>query len=156
MNEQEKSTHLWFLNTLVKVCNSCSTGKDGISMLEHRAPFHDSPPMHIHHKEDEVFHILEGTFIFKIHEEERKLAAGNTLLMPKGVPHSYRIDSSEGGHWITVTTKGDFENLVLAISRPALQIRLPEASGVPSAEDQKFLSQKAAEFNIEIVGPPLH
>jgi mannose-6-phosphate isomerase-like protein (cupin superfamily) len=156
MNEQEKSTHLWFLNTLVKVCNSWSTGNDGISMLEHRAPFHDSPPMHIHHTEDEVFHILDGAFIFKMKHEERKLTAGDTLLMPKGVPHSYLVDSPEGGHWITVTTKGDFEKLVLAISRPALQIQLSEPSGIPSAEDQKFLSQKAAEFNIEIVGPPLH
>lgn len=156
MNKQEKSTHLWFLNTLVKVCNSYSAGNDGISMLEHRAPFHDSPPMHIHHTEDEVFHILDGTFFFKANNEERRIAAGDTLLMPKGIPHSYRIDSSGGGHWITVTTKGDFEKLVLAISRPALQIRLPEPTGMPSAEDQEFLSKKAAEFNIEIVGPPLH
>jgi mannose-6-phosphate isomerase-like protein (cupin superfamily) len=156
MTHQKNSTYLWFLNTLVKVCNSFSGGTDGISMLEHRAPYHDSPPMHIHRTEDEVFHILEGEFFFMVNDAESRIGPGDTLLIPKGAPHVYRIDSQEGGHWFTITTHGDFEKFVLAMSRPAEQIRLPEPAGMPSPEAQKMLSEKAAEFHIEIVGPPLH
>ena len=52
---------LWFLNTRVAIRISALDGADGISVLEHRASFGDSPPLHIHHDEDEIFHVLEGT-----------------------------------------------------------------------------------------------
>jgi uncharacterized cupin superfamily protein len=82
----DPTKHLWFLNTLVMVRVSQSDGQDGISILEHRAPHGDSPPLHIHHTEDEVFHILEGEFRLKISEPEYRLSAGEILLAPKGVP----------------------------------------------------------------------
>jgi quercetin dioxygenase-like cupin family protein len=50
---------LWFLNTYVTIRISSRDGSDGISVLEHRASQGDSPPLHIHHDEDEIFHVLE-------------------------------------------------------------------------------------------------
>ncbi|GAA6758816.1 cupin domain-containing protein [Thermus oshimai] len=49
---------LWFFNTLVHLWVSEVEGQDGLSVLEHRAPFGDSPPLHVHHTEDEVFVVL--------------------------------------------------------------------------------------------------
>ncbi len=57
--------HFWFLNTLVSVRIAQADGSDGISVLEHRAPYGDSPPLHVHHTEDEIFQIVEGTFRFQ-------------------------------------------------------------------------------------------
>lgn len=53
-------TGIWFLNTLVHVRVAHADGNDGLSILEHRAPFGDSPPLHIHHTEDEALLILDG------------------------------------------------------------------------------------------------
>ena len=53
---------LWFLNTLVSIRVSAQKGSDSLSVLEHRAPFGDSPPLHLHQTEDEVFYVLEGEF----------------------------------------------------------------------------------------------
>ena len=50
--------HLWFLNTRVTARVSYRDGTDGISVLEHQAPHGDSPPLHVHRNEDEVFHVL--------------------------------------------------------------------------------------------------
>jgi uncharacterized cupin superfamily protein len=33
-------------------------------VLEHRVPHGDSPPLHVHRNEDEVFHVLEGELRF--------------------------------------------------------------------------------------------
>ena len=55
---------LWFLNTRVTIRVSYTDGADGISVLEHWAPHGDSPPLHVHEHEDEIFHILEGAFRF--------------------------------------------------------------------------------------------
>ena len=96
----------WFLNTLVTVRLGVSESQDGISVLEHQAPFGDSPPLHIHHTEDEVFHILEGEFRFQLSGEQQRHGPGAIVLAPKGSPHTYRIESRQGGRWLTVTAHG--------------------------------------------------
>src|SRR3954452_11263777 len=55
--------HLWFLDTLVIVRVGHDQGGDGISVLERRAPCGDSPPLHLHHGEDEAFYVLEGELL---------------------------------------------------------------------------------------------
>ena len=151
-----QANNLWFLNTWVTVRVSGSDGQDGISILEHRAPHGDSPPLHIHHTEDEIFHVLEGEFLFKIGEQGYRLGAGEMLLAPKGIPHQYLVESVQGGHWLTVTVPGDFERFVRVMARPAERLELPEPAGAPSAEAVQALTETAAQYGIEIVGPPLH
>jgi len=152
----DPANYLWFLNTLVTVRVSGSDDQDGLSILEHRAPHGDSPPLHIHRTEDEVFHILEGEFRLKIDEHEHRLGAGEILLTPKGVAHTYRVESGEGGRWLTITVRGDFERFVRAMARPAERLELPEPAGAPSAEAIQALTATAAQYGIGIVGPPLH
>jgi len=59
------------------------------------------------------------------------LGAGETLLAPKGVPHTYRVESREGARWPVITRRGDFERFVHALSRPAERSRRP-----PRARDR--------------------
>ena len=150
-------THgFWFLDTHVKIRISKDHNSDGISVLEHHAYYGDSPPLHIHQTEDEIFVVLEGEFKFVIGSKEHKLKANETILAPKGIPHAYRVESQGGGKWLTITTGHDFENFVKAISRLAIADSLPEKQGPPTEAFKAELTAKAAEFNIEIVGPPLH
>jgi hypothetical protein len=59
--ESEAPDHrnLWFLNTHVTIRVSARDGSNSISVLEHRASQGDSPPLHIHHDEDEIFTFLK-------------------------------------------------------------------------------------------------
>ena len=156
MPEVIATESLWFLDTLITVRVSEREGSDRISVLEHRAPHGDSPPLHLHRTEDEVFIVLEGTFRFRLGEEEREVGAGETLLTPKGVPHTYRVESAEGGRWLTVTSGGDFERFVRAMGRVAERVELPERGAPPSAEAAEALGAAATKYGIELVGPPLH
>jgi quercetin dioxygenase-like cupin family protein len=148
------SEEIWFLNTWVTVRVSYTDGKDGLTILECRAPFGDSPPLHIHQTEDEVFHLLEGEFRFQVGKGERRCQAGEILLAPKGIPHTYRVESTTGGRWLTVTAHTDFERFVRAMGRPAERQGLPPAAP-PSAEAINTLTAAARGFGIEMVGPPL-
>lgn len=149
------SEYLWFLDTLVAIRIGKEEGSDGISVLEHRARRGDSPPLHVHTTEDEVFIVLDGVFRFQLGEDERPGVAGDVLLAPKGTPHTYRVESEEG-RWLTITAKGDFERFVRAMGRVAERIELPEEGGPPSPEAIAALTETARRFGIEIVGPPLH
>ncbi len=148
--------HLWFLDTLVSIRVSDSHGSTGISLLEHYAPYADSPPLHFHVNEDEVFYILEGELRFHDGQGEQRLAVGHSLLAPKGVPHTYRVESRQGARWLTVTTRGDFERFVRALGRPAERQELPPPAGAPTPEAIHILTETARVHGIEIVGPPLH
>ena len=86
---------LWFLNTRVVIRVSSRDGSDGLSVLEHQAACGESPPLHIHHEEDEVFHILEGEVRYQVGETTYLAKAGETFIAPKGIPHTYRIVSPE-------------------------------------------------------------
>lgn len=147
--------YLWFLDTLVCVRVSHRAGTDGISVIEHAARRGDSPPLHVHVNEDEVFLILEGDFRFQVGHEERAGQAGDTVVARKGVPHTYRVES-DGGRWLTVTAREQFEDFVRAMARTADTRELPPAGGPPSQEALEALTAMAKRFGIEIVGPPMH
>jgi len=147
-------TRLWFLNGLITVGVANSEGSDGISVLEHLAPHGDSPPLHVHHDEDEVFHILEGELRFRVGDDELRAGPGETLLAPKGVPHTYRVES-ERGRWLVTTARGDFERFMRSVSRPAERDELPEPAPEPTPEQVEALAAACREHGIELVGPPL-
>jgi quercetin dioxygenase-like cupin family protein len=148
-------TNLWFLNTRVMIRVSHMDGSGQASVLEHWATNGDSPPLHLHRNEDEIFCILDGELRFRIGDKEQQARAGDVLLAPKGIPHTYRVESAAGAHWLTITCERDFENFVRAFSRPAEGERLPEPSGPPTPEKAEALSKACLEYGIEIVGPPL-
>jgi transcriptional regulator len=50
-----------FLNTLTTLWVSSEEGDDGLSLIEHLAPHGDSPPLHVHHTEDEVIYFLASS-----------------------------------------------------------------------------------------------
>lgn len=145
---------LWFNNTLVAIQVSSADGDDGICVIEHRQPYGDSAPLHVHRNEDEVFHIVEGRIRFVVDGRERIASAGETVLAPKGLPHTYKVESQEGAHILTVTRGLDFETMVRKASRPAERAELPPAA-VPTPEMIERLTRLCVENGIDIVGPPM-
>ena len=144
---------LWFLNTLVSIRVPHSEGADGVSIIESRAPHGDSPPLHVH-EEDEIFHVLEGEMLIRVGTADHRVSAGQTMLAPKGVSHSYRVESSEA-RWLVVTARGQFEDFVRSFSRRAAADELPEPAGPPSPEEAEALAAACRKHGIELVGPPL-
>ncbi|WP_018427221.1 cupin domain-containing protein [Hoeflea sp. 108] len=145
---------LWFNGTLATIMVSGQAGADTISVIEHLMPYGASPPLHIHHNEDEVFHILEGVVRFNVGGKDLYGRAGQTMLAPKGVPHSYRVESAEGARCLTITTRGDFERMVREVSVPAPKAEIPPQVA-PTAEVIQALTEACARNGIDIVGAPL-
>lgn len=145
--------HLWFLDTLVSF-PTAHADADGLSAIECRAPYLHGPPLHVHETQDELFVVLDGELRVHVDGDERRLAAGETAVLPKGVPHTFRVESAAGARWLAITTGADFEEFVRALGRPAESDGLPPA-GPPTPEQVETLVAVAAEHRIAIVGPPL-
>ena len=46
-------------------------------------------PLHVHHKDDEAWYVLQGTLRVRMGEEIVEARAGAGVFVPRGVPHTY-------------------------------------------------------------------
>lgn len=111
-----------------------------------------SPPRHVHTREDEVFVVLEGDVVFDLDGELLAAGPGTSVFMPRGVPHTFRIESPVA-RLLGVITPGAFEALFRNLSVPALERRLPERGSVPL--DVPAVIAEQIRLGTEVVGPPL-
>lgn len=46
-------------------------------------------PLHVHHGDDEAWHVISGALHFRFKDGEHIAEAGSTVLVPAGVPHTF-------------------------------------------------------------------
>jgi uncharacterized RmlC-like cupin family protein len=46
-------------------------------------------PLHVHHADDEAWHVVSGALRFRFEDHEVIAQAGATVLVPAGVPHTF-------------------------------------------------------------------
>ena len=81
-------------------------------------------PLHVHHKDDEAWYVLEGTVCVRSGDQIIEAHAGAAVLVPKGTPHTYWNPGPGELRYLLVMTSGIYE-LVQAIH--ALPERTPAA-----------------------------
>jgi uncharacterized cupin superfamily protein len=60
--------------------------------------------LHLHRSDDEAWYVIEGRLGFRVGDEERAVAAGESILVPRGTPHSYWNALSEPTRYLLVMT----------------------------------------------------
>ncbi|MGA3399883.1 MAG: cupin domain-containing protein [Acetobacteraceae bacterium] len=63
---------------------------DGVFVAENVVPPGCGAPLHVHDAEDEIFSILEGELTLISEAGETKARPGDTVWLPRGVPHGFR------------------------------------------------------------------
>jgi quercetin dioxygenase-like cupin family protein len=110
-----------------------------------------SPPLHVHHREDEAFFVLEGRIRFHVDGRDILAGPGSFVFLPRDVPHTFLVEGDEDAHMLTLLSPGGGERFFLEAGR------IPEGPGLPPAgpPDVAKLREIAPRFGNEIVGPPL-
>lgn len=123
-----------------------------LSVFQATLPEGFSPPRHIHTREDEVFLVLDGAVCFDLDGHRRLAGPGTTVYMPRGVPHTFRIESPVA-RMLGVMTPGAFEELFRNLSVPARERALPAPGTVPF--DVSAVMAEQRRLGTEVVGPPM-
>jgi mannose-6-phosphate isomerase-like protein (cupin superfamily) len=144
---QSKAETLWFVSSRVQILVAEST----YSLVEEQAQHANMPPLHVHHDHDEVFYLLGGKVSIHLPGSRIDLAAGQATFAPRGVPHTYRVESADGAHWLVSTNSGGFAAFVDVVSVPAEGDGYAPPEALPAPAD---LAAAAARFGIEVLGPP--
>ena len=108
------------------------------------------PPIHVHSREDEIFHVIEGEVTFVAGGREERLGPGGTVFLPRGVPHGFRVEG-DSARALVVMTPGGIEAGFYASGTPTSERRIP---ATPDHIDIDALEAAFADRGITAVGPP--
>jgi quercetin dioxygenase-like cupin family protein len=147
----QSTQQLWFLQNLAVIRARSDQTNGGYAVVEITGAPGDTPPLHLHHNDDEGFYVLEGAL--RLHaagEPTVHVAAGEFALTPRGTPHVYVVESEQPARWLALSN-GGFDRFVEEVSVPASEATLPTEPHMPPPEE---LTVIAARHGIEILGPP--
>ena len=100
-------------------------------------------PLHVHHSQDEVFYVVEGSYYFKVGEQKFHVSAGDTVFLPMKVPHAWTQVSERGKMTVTFQPAGKMENFFTTLAA---------TENIPTPAE---MAKLFADHEMEIVGPPL-
>jgi quercetin dioxygenase-like cupin family protein len=144
----EGEARWWFGALAVIKATAADTGGQ-LAIVEVTEPPGAESPLHVHHREDEAFWILEGDVTLQVGDATIEASAGDYAFGPRDVPHSYRVGDA-GCRMLFICTPGGFEGLVRDMSEPAQARTLPPPSD--KAPDMERVQAIAVKHGCELVG----
>jgi mannose-6-phosphate isomerase-like protein (cupin superfamily) len=61
----------------------------GLLLIEHSGMVPGGPPLHLHLNQEEFFYVEEGAVEFRVGDKQLQLRAGESVLAPRRVPHTF-------------------------------------------------------------------
>jgi quercetin dioxygenase-like cupin family protein len=110
-------------NQLTFKIGSAQTG-GAYALAESLDEPHVGPPPHVHHREHEVFYVLEGQFRFGFDTMVIERGPGSALFLPKGVAHTYQCVGAEAGRCLVMAAPTGFEAMVKEAGEPVEEFQL--------------------------------
>ena len=113
------------------------------SFIEDVTPAGAGTPLHVHHREDEGFYILEGDYVFEVSGQRYDAHAGDFVFVPKDTPHRFlNIGQSAG-------------TMLLTLEPGGLEIFFEELAAITGPPSPEILAPVFEKYGLELLGPPL-
>lgn len=116
-----------------------------MSITDSVSPAGEGPPRHIHHDADETFVMLTGEAEFWLDGETTVKGPGETVFVPRGTPHTFRVLGDRPSRHLVILTPGGFEGFFAEMAQHGYRI----------PEDMAVINECAARYQLEFTGPPL-
>lgn len=137
----QESTQVGFSPNNIKVSSKDTSGQ--LAVFEYIGREKGGPPLHIHPNQDEIFFIVEGEYLFQVGKEQYRLKTGDTIFLPRNIPHAFAQTSSTGKLFFMFQPSGKMEDFFRALGA----LKTP-----PTPEEGARIF---AAHDMQVVGPPL-
>lgn len=114
-----------------------------LSMFDYTGLGKVGPMLHVHLKQDEIFTVIEGEYRFVVGSETHVLGPGQTIFLPRGIPHTWIQLSDKGRLIYLLQPAGKMEEFFLLMNSMTTR---------PTPEEMDRIH---AEHDMKVVGPPL-
>lgn len=122
------------------------SGKDtdgALAVFEYTGVAKGGPSLHLHVAQDEVFYVVSGEYLFVVGDEQRQLKAGDTIFLPRQVPHTWTQLTDTGKLVYFLQPAGQMEDFFRALS----------ASKTPRTQAER--EKMSRDHGMQLLGPPL-
>lgn len=100
-------------------------------------------PLHVHFHQDEFFYVLDGKYRFVCGEMKSELYTGDTIFLPRNIPHQWLQLSENGKLLYAVNPAGTLEDMFKELN----ELKAPPTE----AELAKLLTKHGQK----LLGPPM-
>ena len=100
-------------------------------------------PLHIHHAQDEIFYVIEGSYKFQLGDDIYDLTIGDSIFLPRKVPHAWTQASEKGKMIVILQPAGKLENFFVSMA------------ALDHEPSQQEISKIFSDNDMQVVGPPL-
>ncbi len=125
----------------VKISSKDTDGQ--LTVLEYVGFEKIGPPLHVHYEQDEIFYVVEGEYIFQFDTERMTLKAGDTIFLPRAVPHTWVQTSDKGKLVYFLQPSGQMEEFFK---------KMNELKGPPTED---LIQEIHHAHGMKVVGPPI-
>ncbi len=141
---------IWVAGSLVTIKPTSGDGSvaSAVEIWEREG---SGPPRHVHAEHDEIWYVLQGRFRFAVGDDEFVATAGDVVVGPHGVPHTFCAETPNA-RVLDIHQPGGFERFFVQAGMPAAALVPPPPV---SATAPAQLRATIEEFGARVVGPPL-
>src|ERR671924_315369 len=86
---------LWFIGSLTTIKASGQSTDGRVAVIEHLSPRGSGSPLHVHHREDEWFYVLEGELTIWVGGDVVVAGPGGFVYGPRDIPHTFTVSSAQ-------------------------------------------------------------
>jgi quercetin dioxygenase-like cupin family protein len=141
----------WWFGALAELKATAADTGGQMTIVEVTEPAGAEAPLHVHHRDDEAFWILEGEVTFEVGDTTIEASAGDYVFGPRNIPHRFTIGAN-GCRMLFILVPGGIEDVIRATSEPAATRTLPQHPGQePSTEEIEAVKTIVKEHGYELL-----
>jgi quercetin dioxygenase-like cupin family protein len=137
-----------FAGTRIRLLMSGKDTGGAFCMMEILGPPGRATPLHVHDREEETITVLEGVLDVTVGGEQVSVRPGETVLLPRHVPHRLANNSELPSRYVLVCTPAGFDEFV---DRCADAQAGPVTPTPPRPEDIERMREAAPHFGITLL-----
>jgi quercetin dioxygenase-like cupin family protein len=127
----------WWFGALAEIKATATDTGGLMTVIEVTEPPGMEAPLHVHHRDDEGFWILEGDVTFEVGDQTIEASAGDYVFGPRDIPHRFTVGDN-GCRMLFILVPGGIEDLIRETSEPAASRTVPPAADhEPTAEEME-------------------
>jgi mannose-6-phosphate isomerase-like protein (cupin superfamily) len=117
-------------------------------LLENKSDGNTKTPIHVHANDDETIYIIEGELTAVFDGEPRRVTAGQSMFLPRGVPHQLMNMSGKPCRYILIGTPALFDRF---LEEGGHELQPGEIIGPPTPEEIERLREASPRFGITLL-----
>jgi mannose-6-phosphate isomerase-like protein (cupin superfamily) len=141
----------WIVDHRMKVLIPGEQTNNAYAVLEAFIVPGGGPPPHIHHREAELFYVLDGDITILAGEQTVHASAGTCVHIPAGTVHTFKNAGDAPVRMVIMYAPAGFERYFTNVGTPT-----PHGDEIAPPVTQETLERLqayAAQFNLEIIPP---